>query len=122
MSKMWYVLDGGIGDILEVYEEHIVIKHKGVLNMLAMGIKGDKTIDITEITSIQFKEAGWTLGYLQFSISGGKENTGGVFGASQDENTISLKAIGDVKERNLKAKEIKEYLEKRKRELKNNNW
>ena len=43
-EKQLFYFDGGVGDILEVYEDKVIIKHKGILNFFAMGIKGDKTI------------------------------------------------------------------------------
>ncbi len=52
----------------------------------------DKTIYYTDITSVQFKKPGFTTGYIQFSLSGGRENTGGVMGAMQDENSVAIKS------------------------------
>ena len=118
MKEMKFLLDGGVKDVLEVYEDHIVIKHKGFINMMAMVIKGEKNIEISDITSIQFKKAGHLVtGYIQFSIPGGNENTGGLFGAVQDENTITIA----YKSKNKIAEEIVEYLQKRRREINNNN-
>lgn len=91
-EKELFHLDGGVGDILSVYNDYVVIQHKGVLNFLAMGIKGDKTIYYTDITSVQFKKPGFTTGYIQFSLSGGRENADGVMGAMQDENSIAIKS------------------------------
>lgn len=109
-----YELNGCVGDILYVYEDRIVIKHKGILNFMAMGLKGDKTIFFSDLTSIQLKKAGLTSGYLQFSLPGGKENTGGVFGATQDENTITF-----VANMNNLAEEVHEYINTKIRSLKN---
>lgn len=103
-----YEFNGGVGDILLVYEDRIQIKHKGVLNFLAMGIKGDKTIYYTDLTSVQFKKAGWTSGHIQFSLLGGRESVGGVLSASSDENTITFK--GGLNE---KAEEIVNYINKK---------
>ena len=38
------IFDGGVKDVLYMYADHVVISHRGALNALAMGIKGDKTI------------------------------------------------------------------------------
>ncbi|HFK1736036.1 MULTISPECIES: DUF4429 domain-containing protein [Bacillus cereus group] len=52
-------------------------------------MKGDKEILIKHISSIQFKPAvTFTNGYIQFAFSGGKENKGGLFDATKDENSI----------------------------------
>ena len=106
--------DGGVGDILDVYEDRVVISHKGVLNFLAMGIKGDKTIYYNNITSVQFKKSGWTAGYIQFSINGGRENVGGLLGATQDENTITISG-----NKNSEAEKIVAYINKKLAEIRN---
>ncbi|MBQ9803025.1 MAG: SHOCT domain-containing protein [Clostridia bacterium] len=85
-----YALDGGVGDCLHVFEDRVVIQHKGVLNFFAMGIKGDKTLYYSDITSVQFKKPGITAGHIQFSIPGGVEGSGGVMDAASDENTITF--------------------------------
>ena len=95
-DKPIYELDGGVGDILLVYEDRVVIKHKGVLNLMAMGIKGDKTLYYSDITAIQYKRPGVLAGHIQFSILGGVEHTGGVFSAGSDENTITINSGTEV--------------------------
>lgn len=104
--------DGGIGDILLVYEDKVVIQHKGLLNMMAMGMKGDKTIFISSITSIQLKKAGLTSGYLQFSLPGGNESRGGALKAMSDENSIAFNS-----KKNKEAEEIVNYLNNAIRQL-----
>lgn len=106
-------LDGGVGDILCVYEDRVVIQHKGVLNFFAMGMKGDKTLYYSDITSVQYKKPGFTAGYIQFSLPGGRENTGGVMGASQDENTITLNSKVASE-----AEKVVEYINNKLREAK----
>ncbi|EJS68506.1 MULTISPECIES: DUF4429 domain-containing protein [Bacillus] len=79
----------GVNGQLQVEGNKIVIKRKGVLAKMSQGLKGDKEILIKHLSSIQFKPAGiFTNGYIQFSFSGGKENKGGLFDATKDENSI----------------------------------
>lgn len=87
MSKMLMELKGTNGQ-LELYEDVVIIKRNGLIAMLSQGImKGDKTIYLNQITAVQFKEAGLiTGGYIQFTLPGGNENTGGLIG--NDENTV----------------------------------
>ena len=108
-----YEFDGGVGDILFVFEDRVTIRHKGVLNFFAMGMKGDKTIYLSDITSVQLKEAGFTAGYIQFSLPGGNQGAGGVFDAAQDEDTITFGA-----DKNDSAKEIANYLNEALRKIK----
>ncbi|OUM99340.1 MAG: hypothetical protein BAA04_09765 [Firmicutes bacterium ZCTH02-B6] len=83
----------GVTGILEVYSDRVVIKRKGMINLILHGMKGDKEILLESITSIQFKKPGtFTNGYLQFGILGGNEGTGGLFQATQDENTVVFAA------------------------------
>ena len=82
----------GIGGEIEAYHNKIILRPKGLLGVVAKGLKGDKTIFIKDISSIQFKNAGsLTNGYIQFAFHGGKEAKGGLFQATQDENTIMFK-------------------------------
>lgn len=68
---------------------NVTISRKGVLGFLTQGLKGDKVIKASAITSVQFKKVGMiTSGYLQFSLMGGGESKGGVFDATKDENTV----------------------------------
>ncbi len=82
----------GINGQLELLERKVRIRRKGVMSFMTQGLKGDKEILIKQISSIQFKEAtGFTNGYIQFSFLGGKEAKGGIFQATQDENSIMFK-------------------------------
>jgi len=53
------------------------------------GLYGKKRIYYRDIGSIQFKKTGLAVGFIQFSILGGKE-TKGIFNATKDENTITF--------------------------------
>lgn len=117
MENPIYNFNGGVNDILIVYDDRVVIQHKGMLNLIAMGNKGDKTIYFSDITSIQFaKPAFISPAYIQFSIPGGNESRGGSWDALSDENTITLKSDKDIL---AKAEEIVAYLNEALRKTKN---
>lgn len=98
----------GVQDILEVFEDRVTITPKGVLGFLNKGIKGTKEIPFASVVAVQFKEAGAIFsGYLQFTIPGGNESRGGIFAATQDENTFMFAQAKN----NAQAKEIKEYID-----------
>ncbi|MFC1871377.1 SHOCT domain-containing protein [Chloroflexota bacterium] len=79
----------GVNGQLALIGEKIRISRKGAMSFLTQGLKGDKEILISQISSIQFKKAGMiTNGYIQFAFVGGLESKGGIFNATQDENTI----------------------------------
>lgn len=65
----------GKQDLLEVFEDRVTIKPKGVLGFLNKGMKGTKEIPFASVVAVQFREAGpWFNGYLQFTIPGGNES------------------------------------------------
>ena len=82
------IYDGRNGGTVEVLDNALIIRRKGVTGFLTQGLKGEKRIPFSSITSVQFKEPGVTTGYIQFGIIGGNESRGGVFNATTDENTV----------------------------------
>lgn len=114
MNKVFEMKGTGVIGVMEVYEDKLTINPKGFIGFLAKGIKGTKIIPYSSITAIQFKEAGTVFnGYLQFTIPGGNESTGGVFSAATDENSIMFAG----KKNNALAIQIKEYIEAKVQEL-----
>ncbi|MBQ8767140.1 MAG: SHOCT domain-containing protein [Clostridia bacterium] len=97
----------GINGQLYVYENKVEIKRKGFFAFVNHGLKGDKTIPISSIKSIQIKKAGLIAGYIQFGIGGALESRGGVQAANYDENTITFGNTND----NKVALQIKDYIE-----------
>jgi len=76
----------GLNGQIAVLSDKIRIKRKGVLSFLTQGLKGEKGILISQISSIQFRQAGLVAnGYIQFAFVGGQEAKGGLFEATQDE-------------------------------------
>jgi hypothetical protein len=99
----------GVNGQLELLEDKIRIKRKGVSAFILHGLRGDKEILIKRISSIQFKKVGMlTNGYIQFSFLGGKEAKGGIFEATQDENTIMF-----TRNQQDSFEKIKEAIEKK---------
>ncbi|MDQ3756505.1 MAG: DUF4429 domain-containing protein [Actinomycetota bacterium] len=78
----------GVNGQVEVDGEWITIRRKGAMAKMSQGLKGDKRIPIANVQAVQFKKAGLTNGYLQFTLAGGVESRGGVFDATKDENTV----------------------------------
>lgn len=111
-------LKGYKGDSVILYDDRLVISHRGVLNMLSMGIQGDKTIYYSEITAVQFKKASAFLnGFVQFSIKGGRENVSGLSGATSDENSIIISGNSQ----NVEAEKVFEFVNKKIAETRNQN-
>jgi hypothetical protein len=99
----------GIGGRLDVYDNKIIITRSGATSFLLHGLKGDKTLYYHQITSLQLKMGdAFTNGYIQFSIQGGRESTGGILAATQDENTVMF-----TYKQNDQAQRIHDLIEKK---------
>ena len=103
---------GGNGK-LELYENFVRINSGTFLGFVFKGLKGQKDIYFSKVGSIQIKKPGFTRGYIQFSILGGNESTGGVVSAISDENTIIFGTLGGSTKQYELALKVKEYIEKR---------
>jgi hypothetical protein len=80
--------DGHNGQ-LEMSKTSVIIKRNGLMSFIGHGIKGDKEILISQISAIQFKNAGSMInGYIQLTFIGGQEAKGGISEAASDENTV----------------------------------
>jgi hypothetical protein len=73
----------------------------------------DKTLPIRNITSVEVKQPGLFVGFIQFSIAGGKARdssftvSGGAYDAVLDENSVVFKGASKYEV----ALQIKEYVE-----------
>lgn len=85
-----YIIKSPHKATIKVNDHSLTLTRKGFLSGMSHGFKGEKTIPFKNITAVQLKKPGLTNGYIQFSLMGGGENKGGVFAATQDENTIMI--------------------------------
>jgi hypothetical protein len=84
--------DGHNGE-LEMNKTSVFIKRNGMMGFLSQGMKGEKEILISQISSIQFKAAvGLVNGYIQLAFVGGSEAKGGILEAGSDENTVMFRS------------------------------
>ena len=114
----------GVTGTLKVYTDCVELTTKGVLGAVTKGIAaGTKKIPFSSITALQFKEASiYANGFLQFSMMGGIEASGGIFGAVKNENSFIfarfegynlLKGASRDEGLNEKMREIKDFIEQR---------
>lgn len=113
-----YKLLAHTGTTLEVYDTYLIINHMQVgslmTNIVRGGALGGKKINFTDLTSVQFREpSGLTVGFIQFAYPGSIENKGGITDMINDENSIPIQP-NMVSE----AKEIVNFIEERREELK----
>lgn len=71
-----FIFKGGTKSTITIIDNKIMIKRKGFNNFVNQGLKGEKTIFIKNISSVQIKKNGLTNGYIQFSLIGGGESKG----------------------------------------------
>ena len=93
---------------VEVDDIAVKVTQRGFMNAVNRGFSGTKTFPFSNITAIQFKEPGFTTGYLQFILSGSLETKRGVSGAVRDENSILF-----TKKELALMSELKEYVEEK---------
>lgn len=91
MSTNFMEANGHNGQ-LELTDSVLRIKRKGILAFMSQGIKGDKEILVSQISSIQFKKANaFVNGYIQVAFVGGQEAKGGIFQGVNDENSVMFR-------------------------------
>lgn len=74
--------------VVTVTRDSISILTKGFMNTVNKGITGEKRFFFRNMSGVQYKDPGFTTGYLQFILIGSQESKRGVGGAVRDENTI----------------------------------
>jgi hypothetical protein len=100
----------GMNGKTELYSDKLIIKRGAFQSVYFQGhIKGEKTIFLSQISSVQLKRAGLFNGYIQFTIPGGNESLKGVQAAYRDENSIVFSANKNSEAEYLK-KEIEDLI------------
>lgn len=106
MNKLYEIRKPSKTDIA-VDGDKITISRKGILNLMTVGLSGEKTIRIKQITSLQLKMGtNLTNGYLQIGLIGDSSHSQGLFNATQDENTIMF-----TKKYNNEMRELHDYID-----------
>lgn len=109
MTTAKFVLKALQGKTVTVTGDSVRIEKEGGF----FAVRRDKTIPIRQITSVEVKKPSRVVGFIQFSISGGKQFnsgytlSGGAFDAVADENAATFLS----EECYNTALEIKSYVE-----------
>ncbi|MFC2018249.1 DUF4429 domain-containing protein [Chloroflexota bacterium] len=81
----------GVNGQLELLEDRIQIKRKGVMGFITPWLEREKEILISQIEAIQLKEAGLsTSGYIQFALIGGQDSKGEFLPATTEGNKVEF--------------------------------
>jgi hypothetical protein len=94
-------------------KDSFVSIHRNSRNLGATSV-GNKNIPYRSITAVQFHKSekiflGYTKGFLQLTIHGGREMQGGIASAMFDENTVTF----ETEEKNIEFAKAKEIIETR---------
>mgnify|MGYP003290207195 CR=1 FL=1 len=78
---------------LRVEGNLIHITRKGFMAFTLHGFDGTKTLFISKLSGVQFKECGkMTAGFIQFVVEGSSESKKGLKDATNDENSVTFDA------------------------------
>ena len=76
-------------DELELRDDTVIIRKRGLSNAMASGMNGDREINVRDISAIQLKLGGtFSPGFIQFSYPGSKPFRGGLIEATQDPDAF----------------------------------
>lgn len=115
MGTAVYSIKGVHGRSIEVYEDKCVISTKAGLSSFLAGnvFDGEKTIYYRDCIGVQFKRAGFAVGYLQLETASGLMNNRQ--NNFTNENTFTFDGI---KVSNEKMEEVAAYVKKRIEQIK----
>lgn len=111
-----------LGSVLNVYEDCAGLTQKGALGFLSKGLAGERYIYYKDLSGVQFKEAGWTQGFIEFIFPGSNTSTGGgaLVGMNNSNRfTFGGSTIAKAREINDQMITIRDYIQKRINEIKN---
>ena len=87
----------GINGQATLFEDRIRLERKGAWSFVTYGLRGTKEILISEISSVEYKDAGSVIsGYILFLYRGGRDVKSGIF--SENSITNNENAVVFVKE------------------------
>lgn len=90
ISPILMKAEGANGQLL-LLEDSVRIKRREATAFLNQGLQSDRILPLTQIASVQFKNAGaFANGYIQFALKG--ENKMKAADITQDDNTIVFRS------------------------------
>lgn len=81
----------GLDGRIALMEDRIRIGRKGFVPYLVD--KGDKEIPLADISSMEFRNAGMTNGYIHFTLSNELKPKGSLLERARDDNTVWFKLL-----------------------------
>jgi len=107
MNNVVCEFDGGQGGILFLYEDKVIVRHKGILKKYISNLEGDKAIPLSNISTVDFNKCGlFSVGYIHIFPHGVVKSKKYV-STEDDENKIFFTV-----DKNEKAEEIVNLINK----------
>lgn len=108
------------GMVMIVYDDHITLTQEGAMGFIARGLAGSKDLYYSDMSSIQFKNCGWTAGFIEFTFPGSNDHKGGAVSGVRNENrfTFGRPTIGAAKQLAAEMEEVNAFIQDRWRESK----
>lgn len=117
-----YRIKSPTGAVLIVFEDHVTITQEGVMGALSRGLSGQKDLYYCDMSSIQFKNCGWTAGFMEFTFPGSNDRRGGAITGVSNENRFSFgrPTIGAAKKLAEEMEAVNAYIQTQWRNCKTN--
>ena len=58
-----------------IHDNFLTVEPRGFTNAVNKGLIGQKTYDLNNVSGVQYKKPGFTTGYLQIVLIGGRDKT-----------------------------------------------
>ncbi len=115
MSDCKFEIKSVTGQVLRVYEDRVELTQEGVRGAVLQGLQGVKTYYYNSISTIQFKNCGWTNGFIEFTFAGGNDRRGGAWSGAANDNrfTFGKPTIGAAKKLAEEMEQVNAYLQER---------
>lgn len=113
MENKIFEVESVTGQVMNVYEDRIELTQNGVIGLLTQGLQGTKTYFFSDITTIQFKNCGWTSGFFEFTFAGSIDGRGGAWGGMNNDNrfTFGKPTIKGAKALAVEMEKVNTYLQ-----------
>ena len=105
-----------------LYDDRVELAPKqGLTGLILQGTKGKKIIYYSDISSVEFKNCGWTHGFFEFTFPGGIDSPGGAISGADNDNrfTFGKVTIGAAKKMAKEMEPINNFIQKKINEYKN---
>lgn len=98
------------GDVLDVYDDRLVITQEGVRGFISRGLSGEKVILFSDITSVQYKRCGVMAGFMELTFPGSNDRPGGAGAGTHNENRFTFSSLKPA-ELNRQMDKVYEFVE-----------